>query len=437
MPGSVVDRALPALDVVMDPERLSSLFGRPVAAAHLRYKPGMSVVARLSGSDGPTWIAGYSRSQDSKLAKTFKRAEQQGVQLESLELPEAPGHLVVSGPLALDAKLHRVLARTGLLSGRAGGIDVLNYNPHRRLVAAFGQGDQRRVAKVTAGRARVHAEMLVRLQDAGVPVLEQQSPGDEAGAHPDGADARHAVYYPWFGDTDLQRLHRQEPGTPEQDALEQGAPERGGPDALALAAEAGRTLALLHAQPPWAGRDPAQPATAGQGGTGTGTASKVPAPGHVAMPGLQKLAANTGQLVPAAAERLHHAADLLTVRLRGPGRAGFVHGDFSADQILVGSEGLRIIDLDRFGYGAVVSDLGCFAAVELLDTGTGTLTAALLEGYQEGQGAMSGVGLDADELNVWTACHLFSRILEPFRSCERDWRQRILDRLAQIEGMLA
>lgn len=437
MGGSVVDPALPALDAVMDPERLSSLFGRPVAAGHLRYKPGVSVVARLSGSDGLAWIAGYSRSQDSKLAKTFKRAERQGVQLESVELPEAPGHLVVSGPLALDAKLHRVLARTGLLSGRAGGIDVLNYNPHRRLVAAFGQGDQRRVAKVTAGRARVHAEMLARLQDAGVPVLEQQSPEDNADARPDGAEDRHTVYYPWFGDTDLQRLHRQEQeqGTPEPVIPEQGAPERGGPDALALAAEAGRTLALLHAQPPWAGPDAAQPPTAGQGGTGTD--AKVPAPGHIAMPGLQKLAANTGQLVPAAGERLHHAADLLTVRLRRPGRAGFVHGDFSADQILVGSEGLRIIDLDRFGYGAVVSDLGCFAAVELLDTGTGTLTAALLKGYQEGHGGMSGVGLDADELNVWTACHLFSRILEPFRSCEPDWRQRILDRLAQIEGMLA
>ncbi len=409
----------------MDPERLSTLFGRPVAAAHVRYKPGVSVVARLSGSDGPAWIAGYSRSQDSKLAKTFKRAGQQGVQLEAVELPEAPGQLLVSGPLELDGKLHRALAGTGLLSGRAGAIDVLNYNPHRRLVAAFGQGGQRRVAKVTAGPARVHADMLRRLQDAGVPVLEQQSPGDGTGACPDGADARHAVYYPWFGDTDLQRLHRQD----------QGAPKPGQPGSLALAAEAGRFLALLHTQPPWEGSDAAQPPKAGQGGTGAD--AKVHAPGHIAMPGLQKLAANTGRLVPAAAERLHHAAELLTVRLRRPGRAGFVHGDFSADQILVGSEGLRIIDLDRFGYGAVVSDLGCFAAVELLDTGTGTLTAALLEGYQEGQGGMPGAGLDADELNVWTACHLFSRILEPFRACEPDWRQLILGRLAQIEGMLA
>jgi len=423
--GSVVDPALPALDVVMDPERLSSLFGRLVAAAHVRYKPGVSVVARLSGSDGPAWVAGYSRSQDSKLAKTFKRAEQQGVQLEAVELPEAPGQLLVSGPPALDGKLHRALAGTGLLSGRAGEIDVLNYNPHRRLVAAFGQGEQRRVAKVTAGPARVHADMLRRLQGAGVPVLEQQSPRDEADARPDGADARHAVYYPWFGHTDLQRLHQQDQGTSEQ----------GQPDPRALAAEAGRFLALLHTQPPWAGPDPVQPPKAGQGGTGADP--RVPAPGHVAMPGLQKLAANTGQLVPAAAERLHHAAELLTVRLRRPGRAGFVHGDFSADQILVGSEGLRIIDLDRFGYGAVASDLGCFAAVELLDTGTKTLTEALLKGYQEGQGGRSGAGVDADELNVWTACHLFSRILEPFRACEPDWRQLILDRLAQIEGRLA
>jgi hypothetical protein len=407
--GSVVDRALPALDVVMDPERLSSLFGRRVAAAHVRYKPGVSVVARLSGGDAPAWIAGYSHSQDSKLAKTFKRAEQQGVQLEAVELPEAPGQLLVSGPLALDGKLHRALAGTGLLTGRAGEIDVLNYNPHRRLVAAFGQGEQRRVAKVTAGPARVHADMLRQLQAAGVPVLQQQFPRDEAGARPDGADARHAVYYPWFGDTDLQHLHQQD----------QGASNQGKPDSLALAAEAGRFLALLHTQSPWSGPDP------------------VPAPGYIVMPGLQKLAANTGQLVPAAAERLHHAADQLTVRLRRPGRAGFVHGDFSADQILIGKEGLRIIDLDRFGYGAVVSDLGCFAAVELLDTGTGTLTAALLAGYQEGQHGISGAGLDADELKVWTACHLFSRILEPFRACEPDWRQLILDRLTQIEGMLA
>lgn len=424
MAGAVIDADLPALDAVMDPARLSALFGRPVSADHLRYKPGVSVVARISGRDGPAWIAGYSRSQDSKLAKTFKRAEQQGVQLESADLPEAPGHLLVSGPLALDGKLHRALAGTGLLSGRTGEINVLNYNPHRRLVAAFGEGDQRTVAKVTAAPARVQADMLVRLQDAGVPVLEQ-SAASGTGVRPASTADRHSVYYPWFGSTDLQRLQQQYQVTPEE----------GRPDARALAAEAGRFLALLHTQPPWEGRDPNQPLAPGPGRTGAN--AQVPAPGHIAMPGLQKLASNTGQLMPAAAARLHHAADLLTVRLRRPGRAGFVHGDFSADQVLVGREGLRIIDLDRFGYGAVVSDLGCFAAVELLGTGTGTLTAALLEGYQEGQGGMSGVGLDADELNVWTACHLFARILEPFRACKPDWRQLILDRLAQIEGMLA
>ncbi|HEX2247789.1 MAG TPA: hypothetical protein VHH13_09595, partial [Arthrobacter sp.] len=61
MAGAVIDADLPALDAVMDPARLSALFGRPVSADHLRYKPGVSVVARIAGRDGPAWIAGYSR----------------------------------------------------------------------------------------------------------------------------------------------------------------------------------------------------------------------------------------------------------------------------------------------------------------------------------------------------------------------------------------
>ncbi|EMY33654.1 putative homoserine kinase type II (protein kinase fold) [Arthrobacter crystallopoietes BAB-32] len=411
MTATALDASLPALDALLDPGRLRALLGRPAKAGHLRYKPGVSVLARLESAVGIQWAAGFHPDYAGKLRESFDRAAALNAVLETLELPGTPGHQLVCGPVELDSRLYHPLRGSGLPLDR---IEVLSYNSGRHLVVAFDDADAGRlVAHITDKAAKVPEPLLERLRQAGVPVLGQLNPG----FLPEEPDfAGHTACYPWYGTTDLLQLARSVTapgrGFPLPAAAGQ-APSESAPQPLLLAASAGQALARLHAQPFCSGTEMA------------------------AGPQPKKLADAASELLPELRSRLQGAAERLIAALRHAGRAGFVHGGFSADRILVGADGIRIINLERCGYGAVVSDLGCFAAVELLELGSRTLTEALLDGYREAHGvAGEGVAIDPEELRAWTAAHLYARILQPFRECEPDWRIRITRRLTQIEELL-
>ena len=78
--------SLPALAAVLDPGRLTELFGHqlggPLRTSHLRYKPGVSVVARVdAGTTGAVhWVAAYAPAGDGgdKLEKVLARAARDG-----------------------------------------------------------------------------------------------------------------------------------------------------------------------------------------------------------------------------------------------------------------------------------------------------------------------------------------------------------------------
>ncbi|SIT08880.1 Predicted kinase, aminoglycoside phosphotransferase (APT) family [Roseivivax lentus] len=144
-------------------------------------------------------------------------------------------------------------------------------------------------------------------------------------------------------------------------------------------------------------------------------------------------AENLGWLLP----RLEDAAKDLAARMPAPhsGAPVALHGDFSADQIVDGSTGARIVDWDRACQGPAACDLGSALAALDLDGLRGADTAeasgdALLAGYRAAGGQVSDVDLAA-----WRARALLARADEGFRTRRRDWEAEaasVLDRAAAV-----
>ncbi|GAB2616932.1 aminoglycoside phosphotransferase family protein [Kocuria himachalensis] len=427
--------SLPALATVLDPGRLTELFGHelggPLRTSHLRYKPGVSVVARVDvGTTGSVhWVAAYAPAGNGrdKLEKVLDRAarEEHGRAAPVLvaDLPGRTGHRLAVGTVGTDPALRGALAVLGPEQaaglGRPGDpARLLRYNPRRRAVLTGPDDDgPGPVTKLTAGPAPADPLLLTRLAAAGLRVLAPVPvPGLPVSPH--------VLQYPWFGDGDLA-AHAAAPD----------GPGHGGP-VLAAAAAAGAALAELHVRGP----------------SLLGSA-RVGAPLDVDRK-LQSLAADLAALDPRSAARCADAGRAVAEALAG--RAGaaarLLHGDFSADQVLVrrtrrpGAPELRLADLDRVRTGAAADDLGGFLAVELLaaeplGTGAGQalagpdelpLTGALLRGYG------SGAALPPwSEILAWAAFHVLARSMEPFRSTAADWRERTDQRLTLAERLMA
>jgi hypothetical protein len=396
MNGTVVgsiDPALPALGIFFDPDRLSELFSRPLYTDRLRHKRGVSAVARLrrpgtgalEADPAPRWLAAYAPEHAPKLDRTLARAAAQGYDVELIELGD--GHTLVAGPIGVDMKLHRTLrpfAGSEPLTFPPGA--VLNYNPHRRVVFRLGIGSAPLVCK--AGQAdATEAAFLDGLAARGVPVLQRVEPHDAPAA--DGLR-----YYPWFGSGDLQQASRSHD-----------------PDVDRWALAAGAALASLHAQPPQVARPPA----------------------HGPLRKLQGLLERNASLLPAERARLT-AIHATLVRRLGDGSAPVpVHGDFSADQVLVGPEGVLLADFDRSTTAPPGLDVGAFVAVDLLHKPSSgrPLRELFLAGYEEAGGRIS-----EGTVLTWTAAHLLDRLNEPFRACSPRWREEMGDRLDLLEGLL-
>ncbi|MET1034819.1 MAG: hypothetical protein ABWX68_06265 [Arthrobacter sp.] len=345
---------------------------------HLRYKPGLSVVARADGGSA-RWVAGFGPAAREKADKLRLKGAALGYGLRETPVPGAPGHVLMSGPLGLDNRLRGPLRAEGLLDhrGEPAGT-VLNYNPWRRLVlASVETGERGRVSKTTAGPPGDLPALLAGLAGEGVPVLVPRP----------GRDAR-TLHYPRYGSEDLAS------------AWERAA---AGGNGTPGAARAGRILAALHASGARPGRavEPWRPLL--------GVAAAV----ADVLPGAAGLARRT------AVELL----DATEPAGRGDAAEAPLHGDFSADQLLVGPDGLRLIDLDRSARGPAGWDLGCFAATELL-AGRHGGAEELLDAYFAARPASGRV-----DVGPWTGIHLMARALEPFRDAAPGWEDLVLARL--------
>jgi len=270
----------------------------------------------------------------------------------------------------------------------AGELRVLAYKPERRAVLRVGSGEAAVLLKVYTPAGFEGAITATGAIPSGagprVPQALLRLP-DEA-----------AIAFEWLAGCALDRL---------LDA----------PEACRLASEAGATLHALHQLDPCGGLADVHPAAAARSAAGALA---------VLVPGVERRAV-------ALADRLQAA---------GGGGRSVVHGDFSADQVLAGPEGVALLDLDESGAGDPLDDLGSFVGELELRVLTGSLAAgraaelgaALLEGYA----VAAGVAPAASAVRSAAAVALLRRAAEPFRRRRAGWADMVvaaIERAVELE----
>ncbi|HEU0038199.1 MAG TPA: phosphotransferase [Verrucomicrobiae bacterium] len=158
---------------------------------------------------------------------------------------------------------------------------------------------------------------------------------------------------------------------------------------------------------------------------------------------LRSLAAELGFICPPLARRADGLARRLAEELSGaPAMGCALHGDFSANQVLVSDEDVAIIDLDWACHGDPADDLGNFIAQaerkslrgELPSERVGLLKESLLKGY-----ALGASGALPERIELYTAVEVFRRTRFPFRAREPDWPERteaLLERAGAVFNSL-
>ena len=156
--------------------------------------------------------------------------------------------------------------------------------------------------------------------------------------------------------------------------------------------------------------------------------------------GLVSMAVEIGFICPRLARRATVLARGLAAELTGA-EATYrpVHGDFSANQVLVGEQHVAIVDLDSACYGDPADDLGNFIAQaerhalrgELPPGRVESIRAALLAGYALGNPLLPR------RIDLYTAVKLLRATRFPFRAREEDWPQHTESLLERAEAVLA
>lgn len=396
------DRRLPGLAVVLDAEAFSealagALRDLPVTGAratYVRYKPGVSCLVafrvRVGDEEHDVYARALRRSAQDKLGAARRRAEE--------DSPLGPGGLVLDRwAIAVHAFPHDrrlpTLARLldpvtgerlmGRLLGehpelRDGTLTGLRYNPERRWVARLDASEGRALIKVAQDGA-------VRRAMAARDALAGQAPVPELL----GATRRHGlVALEWL----------------------QGEGLEGRLESAPRAAEAvGPALAAVHE---------------------LDGLELAPRPDSEAQR-LTAAARATLVVSPELAQRAGRLATSLIGALRAAGPRTAVHGDFSADQVILGARGAMLVDLDEARRDDPAVDLAGFAAELLLRVVRGRLPPAaaeqareaLLEGYRAAGGCAVTSG---PALSRRLAAALLLRAAEPFRLRERDWDEQVV-----------
>ncbi|WP_019159227.1 aminoglycoside phosphotransferase family protein [Brevibacterium senegalense] len=371
---------------------------------HLRYKPGHSVLARVTGHGQPWWLVVRSPRSADKAAKIRARAAESGFPLLDAEVPGSGLHLQ-AGPVGLDKHLHKPLRRGGLVDARgAVAGTVLSYNPWRRLVL-------RRVAPGAPGASAPEAPTVLRVWHTAPASADLVSPLHAAGVSVLPARrTRVGIEQPWVAGGDLERLLAAEAsGRAPTRALDRTAEAVAGLHAALDTVPGLREAGLSRV-------DPAGAVVAARDGL------------EAVMPDLLPAFDRVGEEV-----RRVLAADR--------SRDVLLHGDLSADQVVLDTRGaVRLIDLDRLAIGPAGYDLGGFAAVELIRGRAGT-AEALVAAYRERAAAVDGTAVRAAEpgdaaVRAWTAHHLLLRVAEPFRALAPAWREQIGARIRQALAVL-
>ena len=145
-------------------------------------------------------------------------------------------------------------------------------------------------------------------------------------------------------------------------------------------------------------------------------------------------------ICPHLAQRAGELAPRFVAQLSvAPALRCAVHGDFSANQVLVSETDVAIIDLDWACLGDPADDLGNFLAQferlalrrELPPGRVAAVKDALLAGYARGAN-----GALPERIDFYTALQLFRRTRFPFRTRDPNWPQSTAALLDRAEAIL-
>jgi len=407
------ERALPGLATILDPEAIAGALERSGArsarATYVRYKPGGTALVAyrvdLGDKEVNAYAKAFKRGDGDKCAKLSQNAR---------ELPGGgPGVVILPDALVAvafypndhdlralrhleDPDARRSFLRQTLPGQRGlrrASVIPLRYKPERRYVARVDvDGKARAVLKLHEQEGFARAVRAARVAESYGAV---QLPAVL------GVSQRHgAVAYEWL------------PGTALDLAMHNGLP-RGALE------EVGGALAGFHEG------SVARPAAL---------------PPKREAEGVLSAARMLGALLPGRTSTTRDLASRIAGRLFESSEIppSPVHGDFSPDQVLIGSSGVALVDLDTLRCGDPESDLGSFAAALTRDALAGAISDdAANEWFQEllrGYRNASGRAVDA-RLSTHVAARLLRLGPEAFRFRAPDWKiraTRIVERAGEL-----
>ena len=406
----LTDDALPGLGLVTDPARLSAWLSAQartdlrVAPRRLRYKPGVSLVMAVDvlpadAPEGdpatrPCLVRTYSARAADKVRKTLEVAPADSVLGHDREAllvvttaagdRDLPLLARLAEPDGLRTVVERLLPdRPELASAR---VRTLRHNPERRWVGVLETGE--------------------------APVLLLRGyPGRET--------RRHARAY---------------------------AAVAGGPPRTPTVLGSSRSLGVAVVE--WVpGRELAASTDRSEWLAGGSTIAQLHGRGHVPLKHVssrdeaakvREAADLVARLMPGMADEVIALADEVRHGLRALDRERRpVHGDFSADQVVVTPDGgTALVDLDRAHLGDPAADLGCAVAEVMIraeedgDVGRGRrLAATLVEGYASERRPPTSATIATHAL-----AFRLRKAAEPFRACRPDWRARVAARFERARA---
>lgn len=401
--GLLLDRS------ALQDELRAILPGAGIVAAtstYLRYKPGTSCLAgyRLSTKFGPVHCS-LKAVKESRF-ESFKERRTDGV--ESVLGPAVvllPQHhaavrlfpydrtLRVLRKLASDPERVRLLRRMsgGTARFTHAAFEVQSYKPERRCVGRLVDQD------LTRALLRIYDDKGFETALCGATFAARQGLGDLHGFDAD----RRIIVGGWIE------------GQPLDQALAKGAAP------APLLAKAGSALADLHRRRP----------------------EGLPVRGcRIEVRTLHRVARSVAEILPDEAGRLRRLTAALAKALRrAPAPLGPIHGDASADQMIVGHDGrgVLLIDWDRAGVGDPAADLGRFLACQDVAGMLGEIPAgsckaqAFLAGYKERAGRLP------TRVHLHHALALLQLLPDMFRTRRDDWPARMAQVLDRAEAVWA
>lgn len=414
--------ALVGLDKAFDPEYIASSLSEhgiriddkdSVQAYYIRHKPQTSTLIayqfKHQNQEHSLYIRVHLPSAPEKIDKPLKRAQTKSSPLgpAAIRLHDLCGVIIIFPHDHELSALSPIQSRLSQSAGRAEALAALSLPPGDALTRLAYKPERRYVGRLESDTQPSHVIKLYdrRTYQAFMDGAMQASRADLKFCQNalTTCDRQRLVVYPWLD------------GQPLTDLMDGN---------LAILKDVAARLAEFHAahQSPTLTCDP----------------------GSLLEQRIRGSVASIQEIAPELAEPSLEIAEQLiepwhTLVSTAPGKPTLIHGDFSADQVIISRDGPTFLDFDRSRFDLPVHDLGSFIArleyqAVLGQSGPSQAPLArqiLISSYQSANPSQPIRGL---ELSV--AAHLLFLVSEPFRRRQPQWCDQMRQLLDRIQALL-